>query len=117
MPLISRRLRAPLLACGLAVLAAPAAAQVLPSEPIAFADGRATLGADVSASFAQDDPGFFNYSDYERSAAPSHPERSLRLFRLALTGSLTPTPHLALLGDLQSENLDTPRLYGLYARI
>jgi len=53
------------------VLVASAAAvhaQGLPSEPIALAGGRVTVGGDVSATVGSPDPGFFNYTDYEHSA-------------------------------------------------
>ena len=58
------RLTSLLLVCA----AGPAAAQGLPSEPIALADGRVTISGDVSAGFGSDDPGFFNYTDYQHSA-------------------------------------------------
>ena len=53
--------------------AVSARAQGLPSEPVALAGGRLTIGGDVSASIGPDDTGFFNYTDYEHSA--------LKLFR------------------------------------
>ena len=91
-------------------------AQVLPSGPVVLADGRLTLGGDVAVSFAPNDPGFFNYTDYEGSA--------LRLLRLDLTAALNAGDHLAILCDLRSENAfehgfraDTPRPYALYVRI
>jgi hypothetical protein len=98
-----------LLACGLSLGAVRADAQMLPSDPLVFADGRARVGADMSASRGADDPGFFNYTDYEHS--------SLRLFRIALTGSVDVNAHFSILGDVRSENLDVPRVYGLYARV
>lgn len=88
---------------------AAARAQTLPAEPIAFGDGIVTLGGDVSASFAGEDPGFFNYTDYERSA--------LRLFRVDLTGSVRAGDHVTLLGELRSENLGRPQAYALYLRL
>jgi hypothetical protein len=87
----------------------PAAAQYLPSGPIALADGRVTIGGDVSASVGSADPGFFNYTDYEHSA--------LRLMRVDLSASAKAGEHLALLGELQTENLDSVRPYALYLRI
>lgn len=95
-----------LLAC---CASATASAQTLPAEPIAFGDGMITLGGDVSASFAREDPGFFNYTDYERSA--------LRLFRVDLTGSVRAGDHVTLLGELRSENLGRPQAYALYLRL
>src|SRR5580765_1025041 len=100
MPLLKRWLSALPVACAVALAAAPAHAQLLPSRPIEFADGRATVGADISASIANDDddPGFFNYTDYEYSA--------MRLFRVALIGSFTANPRLAFLSEVEFNNLD-----------
>ena len=92
--------------CG---VSAAAGAQTLPSEPLIFRDGLATLGGAVSASFGADDPGFFNYTDYERSA--------LRLFRVDLSGSVRVGGHVTVIGELRSENLGRPEAYALYARI
>ena len=93
-----------------------AAAQVLPSEPIALADGRVTVSGDVSAGYACQlgngcggDVGFFNYTDYDHSA--------LRLFRLDLTAAIKAGPHFTLLGEIRSENLGAVRPYALYLRI
>src|SRR5947199_243552 len=97
-------------------LAAPLRAQMLPSGPIVIADGHLTLGGDVAISFAPKDPGFFNYTDYEESA--------LRLLRLDLTAAFNAGGHVAVLGDVRSENAfedgfhaERPRAYALYVRI
>jgi hypothetical protein len=87
----------------------PAAAQYLPSAPISLADGRVTIGGDVSASIGSTDPGFFNYTDYEHSL--------LRMVRVDLAASAKAGEHLAVLGELQTENLDSVRPYALYLRI
>src|SRR5438874_296676 len=89
--------------------AASAGAQALRSEPVTLAGGRVTLGGDVSASVGSDDPGFFNYTDYEHSA--------LRLFRADLSGSITISRHFAVLGEIRDENIDTLRAYAFYLRI
>jgi hypothetical protein len=81
----------------------------LAPEPISLADGHVTIGGDVSATYGSDDPGFFNYTDYEHSA--------LRMLRLNLTASVKANDHLALLGDLQTENFDGIQPYALYVRI
>ena len=86
-----------------------AAAQTLPSEPIALANGRVTVSGDVSATYGSEDPGFFNYTDYDHSA--------LRLLRLDLTASVKAGEHIALLGEIRSENVNTVRPYALYLRI
>ena len=72
-----------------------AAAQSLPSEPIAFASGRVTVSGDVSAAFGSEDPGFFNYTDYDHS--------TLRLLRVDLTAAAKAGPHFTLLGEIRSE--------------
>ena len=87
----------------------PAHAQTLPSGPITLAHGRVTIGGDVSASFGQNDTGFFNYTDYDHSA--------LRLLTLDLTASVRAGDHFAVLGELRSENVEAPQVYALYLRI
>ena len=100
--------------------AAAARAEILPAGPLTLADGRVTLGADVSLTTScaratdghavcGDDTGFFNYTDYARSL--------LRLARVDVTGAVTASRHVAVLGEVRSENGDRPRVYGLYARI
>jgi hypothetical protein len=89
--------------------AGAASAQTLPSEPIALAQGRVTIGGDVAASFGSEDPGFFNYTDYEHSA--------LRLVRLDISGAVKAGAHFTLLGEVRTENLDRPEPYALYLRI
>jgi hypothetical protein len=86
-----------------------AGAQSLPSEPIALAGGRVTVGGDVSASFGSVDPGFFNYTDYEHSA--------LRMLRVDVSAAVKAGPHFTLLGELRSENLGSVHPYALYVRI
>src|SRR5665213_74128 len=107
--MISVPLRAALLAAITLGGACSARAQTLPSEPVSLAGGRITLSGDVSASIAPTDEGFFNYTDYEHSA--------LRLFRVDLSTKLTITPHVAVLGEIRDENIDTLRAYALYLRI
>jgi hypothetical protein len=81
----------------------------LSPDPIALADGRVTLAGDVSASFGSSDPGFFNYTDYDHSA--------FRVVRLNLMAAVKMGDHFSLLGDLQTENVDSIRPYALYLRI
>jgi hypothetical protein len=96
--------------CALAI-GAPlnVAAQVLPSEPFVFAEGRVALGGDVSWSMAPEDPGFFNFTDYDHS--------SLRMIRAALTASVKAGRHVVLLAEIRSENGQRPEAYGVYLRI
>jgi hypothetical protein len=86
-----------------------AAGQSLPSEPIAFDGGRVTVSGDVSAGYGSEDPGFFNYTDYEHSA--------LRQLRIDVTAALKAGPHFTVLGEIRTENFDTVRPYALYLRI
>ncbi|PWT85151.1 MAG: hypothetical protein C5B57_03570 [Blastocatellia bacterium] len=87
----------------------PAQAQTLPSEPVVFGNGRVTLGSDVSWSISPQDPGFFNYTDYEHSA--------LRLLRLSLTAAVKAGDHMTVLADVRSENGSVPEPYGFYLRV
>jgi hypothetical protein len=102
---LAARLASVLLAC----TASTAGAQLLPSEPVAFADGRVTIGGDVAASFGSRDPGFFDYTDYEHSA--------LRLLRIDVSASVKAGPHLAILAELRTENFDRLEPYALFVRI
>ena len=86
-----------------------ASAQALPSEPIVLAGGRVILSGDVSAAIAPEDPGFYNYTDYERSA--------LRMLRLDVSAMVKAGDHVAVLGEVRAENMDAPRPYALYVRI
>jgi hypothetical protein len=93
----------------LAAAAGSVRAQVLPADPIALADGRLTISGDVAASYGSADPGFFDYTDYDHSA--------LRLLRINVAATLKASEHFAVLGDIQTENLEEPRPYALYLRI
>jgi hypothetical protein len=94
-----------LIVCGVRM----ASSQVLPSEPIALADGRVVVSGDVSAGSGSDDGGFFNYTDYEHSA--------LRIFRIDVSAAVKAGAHFTLLGQIRSENVDSVRPYALYLRI
>ena len=86
-----------------------ARAQSWPSEPVALACGRVTIGADVSASFGGSDPGFFNFTDYDHSA--------LRTLRIDVTGAVNAGDHVTLLAELRTENVGGVVPYALYVRI
>ena len=86
-----------------------ALAQGLPSEPVALVNGRLVLGADVAATVAPEDLGFFNYSDYEHS--------TLRELRAGLTAAFTVTDRVSFLGEVRTENLDSVEPFALYARV
>ena len=101
--------RAALLAAVALSAAATARGQMPPSEPVALAGGRMTIAGDVAASIAPEDTGFFNYTDYEHSA--------LRLLQADLSSSFTLNPHVALLGEIRDENIETFRAYAFYLRL
>ena len=101
--------------------AAAATAQTLPSDPIAFGDGRVTIGGDVSATFScapanstyrgpcAEDGGFFNYTDYNHSL--------LRAVRVDLSASVKAGGHVSFLTEFRTENLSRPQPYALYVRV
>lgn len=98
-----------------ALLAAPvlASAQAWPHGPVVVdlgGAGRLVVGGEASAAAgARDDTGFFNYTGYEHN--------TLRMVRLALAARWQPSRRLAVLGDIRSENLETPTPYALFVRL
>jgi hypothetical protein len=95
------------LAAGL--LALLAAAPGWAGEPFSFAGGWLRLGGEASGTMSGPDRAYFNYTDYERS--------NLRLFRLNLDAELKAGPHFAFVGEIRTDNLDSPRPYALYLRL
>jgi hypothetical protein len=95
--------------CALGCTATSARGQFVPSTPISLAEGRVTLGGDVSVTMAPADPGFFNYTDYDYSA--------LRMLQFDVVGSVIAGDHLTLFGQVRNENIDDGQLLALYARI
>jgi hypothetical protein len=95
------------------LLAAPAARaqdrSPLAPGPVVLADGNVVIGGDISASFGSNDPGFFDYTDYEHSA--------LRMLRVNVSAAIKAGDHLSVLGDLLTENFDSVRPYALYVRV
>lgn len=89
--------------------ASGAGAQVLPSEPISLGGGRLVLGGELTATIAPEDPGFFNYTDYEYNA--------LRNLQLGVTAELRAHERLQLLTEIRMDRGDTFRPYGVYARV
>ena len=88
--------------------AVPATAQMPPSEPVALAGGHVTISGDVSGSFAPEDTGFFNYSDYHHS--------TLRMLQVDVAAAVKATDRLSILGEVRSEDGDLPQPYALYLR-
>lgn len=63
----------------------------------------------MSGTFGSEDFGYFDYSDYAYSTT--------RLFRVNVTALVKANDHLAVLGDLETENFEAIRPYALYVRI
>lgn len=94
----------------LLLLAVGIAATVRADEPVTFAGGRIRVGGEASGTFSTpDDRSYFNNTDYLRS--------NLRLFRLNLDVEAHAGAHVALVGQVRSDNLDAPRPYALYLRV
>lgn len=94
-----------------AALAGPVSgrAQSLPTEPVTLADGRIVVGADVTATVASADPGYFNYTDYEYSA--------LRNLRLGVSAEVRASSRIQFLGELRADHGDLLQPFALFARI
>ncbi len=92
-------------------LASPIAArgQRLPSEPVSLGDGRVVIGADVTATVASADPGFFNYTDYKYSA--------LRNLRVGVSAQVRASQRFQVLGEVRIDHGDLLQPFALYARI
>jgi hypothetical protein len=93
----------------LVLSAAIGEAQSLPTEPVSIADGRVVLGAEINATFAGEDLGFFNYTDYEYSA--------VRNVRVSLGGELKANRWLQVLGELRVDHGEHVEPYAVYARL
>jgi len=93
----------------LALMAAVSAQSTASADAPSFFGGRLRLGGEVSGTLGSDDKGFFNYSDYAVSR--------LRLFRIDLAAELRLASALAVLADVRTDNLETPRVYALYLRV
>jgi hypothetical protein len=93
----------------LALVPAAARAQALPSEPISLGGGRVVIGGEFTATVGGEDPGFFNYTDYEYSA--------LRNVRMAVSAQVRASQRLQFLAEVRVDHGDHLQPYGLYARI
>jgi hypothetical protein len=89
--------RARAIAVLLLSIACPAAAraQEWPAGTLSAFGGRVTFGGEVTVTAGQEDRGYFNFTDYERSA--------LRLGRAALVTAVRANPHLSFLLELRAE--------------
>jgi hypothetical protein len=93
----------------LLVAARDVSAQVLPESPISLAGGHVVFGAEVSATVAPADPGFFNYTSYEFNA--------LRNFRMGVSAEIRANDHLQLLGEVRLDHGHVLEAYGLFLRV
>ena len=86
-----------------------ASAQSLPEEPISIAGGHVILGAEITATIAPDDPGFFNYTSYEFSA--------LRNLRMGVSVEVRANQHVQLLTEVRLDQGRVLEAYGLFVRV
>jgi hypothetical protein len=87
-----------------------ASAQSLPAGPVSALDGRLGVGAEVTATFGEnDEQAYFNYTDYEHN--------TLRMFRVALSAAWRPISRVAVVGEVRSEDLNLVRPYAAYVRV
>ena len=93
----------------LVVLPATAAAQALPTEPISLAGGRLVIAAEASATIAPEDPGFFNYTDYEQNA--------MRMLRLGVSTGVSFGARVAVLSEIRTESGNGFEVYAMFARV
>jgi hypothetical protein len=77
--------------------------------PLSLAGGHVVVGAEVTATFAPDDPGFFNYTSYEYSA--------LRNLRIGVSAELRANDHLQVLGEVRLDQGHELDAYGLFLRL
>jgi hypothetical protein len=89
--------------------ARPAEAQPLPRSPVIAAGGRLAVGGEFTATYGSEDPGYFNYTDYETNG--------LRRVRARLSLAVSPFPGLTLLADGQAETGSGVEAYAYYARV
>jgi hypothetical protein len=100
--------------CALAALVAwitiaPAHGQGLPTEPLSVAGGRVVVGAEMTVTAANADPGYFNYTDYEFSA--------LRNIRVGVSAEVRATRRFQLLAEVRMDHGDVWQPFALYGRI
>ena len=75
--------------------AGPATAQDWPDRPLSLANGRLTVGGDATLTVGSSDPGYFNFTDYDRS--------TLRLVRFDVVAALRANSHLSCVAELRAE--------------
>lgn len=93
----------------LALSARTVSAQVLPENPISVLGGHVVFGAEATATFAPEDPGFFNYTSYEFSA--------LRNLRLGVSAEIRANDRVQLLAEVRLDQGRLLEAYGLFVRV
>lgn len=91
----ARRALLVLAACCVSLAADPARAQEWPDGPLTAFDGRVVIGGEALVTVAPEDLGFFNYTDYERSA--------LQLIRLGVVTMVHAGDRLSFVAELRAE--------------
>ena len=91
------------------VLAGNARAQSLPTEPISVGNGRFVFGGEFFGTFGSEDPGFFNYNDYEYNA--------LRNVRLSVSTEVRASRHVQILAEVRLEHGDRLSAYAMFLRV
>ena len=82
---------------------------MLPEAPISLAGGHLVLGAEVTATVAPEDPGFFNYTSYEFSA--------LRNLRMGVSAEVRANDRIQVLGEVRLDQGRVLEAYGLFVRV
>ena len=75
--------------------AGPASADDWLDRPVTLFGGRVAVGGEALVTIAPEDTGFFNYTDYDRSA--------LRLVRFGLATMVRANDHVSFLADIRAE--------------
>ena len=94
-----------------------AQAQGLPTEPISLGNGRVVIGAEITATLASADPGYFNFTDYEYDTESAYDYTSPRNFRVGVSAEVRASERLQVLGELRFDQRDQLQPFALYARI
>lgn len=91
------------------VASTQAAAQGLPTEPLALFGGSLVVSGEASVAAAPADNGFFNFTDYEQSA--------LRLTRFSLLTSWSLGDRASVLGELRAQTGRPFDVHALFLRV
>ena len=91
----------------MALLAVPVHAQA--PETTQAASARWSVGGEFNMSFGSEDPGYFNYADYEHS--------TLRFFIASLSASVRLSPKASVVAEARSENGHPVRASALFVRL